>query len=161
LRDICGLSSGKSLEITAAPGATGERNAKALELVQTGDPSTVTIGGTKKKGLRGVTMVVGGVVLLTITGLLAARMFSKPATITTNASASPSLSQGIAAAISNHPPAIASAITMPEVKAAQTSATPSNVPSTLSSEAVAKASGNAAKAHHQAAREQLRPKSTV
>src|SRR5664279_4907217 len=147
LRDICGLSSRKSLEITAAPGATGERNAKVLELVQTGDPSTVTIGGTKKKSLRGVTMVAAGVVLLTITGLLAARLFSKPATVTTNASASPSLSQGIAAATSNHPPAIASAITMPEVKAAQTSATPSNVPSTLSSEAVAKASGNAAKAH--------------
>ncbi len=87
LRVVCALkSTTQPLEITASPSPTPSQGLEAAALGQTGDPSAVTIAGTKNKGLKSITVVAAAVLLLAVAGVLVGRTFSKREAIATNAS---------------------------------------------------------------------------
>jgi serine/threonine protein kinase len=141
LREICGVTgSTQSFEITAAPAVTPERGLAKTEFAKTGDPSAVTIGGAKRKGWRGLTLIAGGVLVLAAAGLLASSFLSHHDSQATNASAS--LAQASSAAMT--PSAPAASVQAPAK--VETATTPSAPVPAVPEPAAASASNQALKA---------------
>ena len=90
LRDICGwVGSGNSLEITAT-GHSFKKPPAVLQLIETAQPSSITLDGSKKNRLRRLAVASMAILLLGVAGVLVGRMLTKQVSRSTNASASPS-----------------------------------------------------------------------
>ena len=99
LREVCGVAGGtQSLEITASPGVTPAHGLELVDLAKTGDPSAVTIGGGKRKGLRGLGLIAGGLLVLAVAGVLIGKLLTNHDTHNDSALASLNPSQSTVAA---------------------------------------------------------------
>ena len=79
LREVCGVAGGTQLlEITASPGLPPEHGLDLAELAKTGDPSAVTIGGANRKGLRGLGLIAGALLVLAVAGVLVGKLIDQP-----------------------------------------------------------------------------------
>ena len=88
LRQVCGIAANaQSLEITASRATIPEPGLDQPALGQTGNPSAITIAVTKRKGLRGATLLAAVVVVLAAAGIFARHALFRRADLSTNASA--------------------------------------------------------------------------